>query len=82
MQLNAAVMLGKGGDGSGIAELLGGYEALVDELLGGDEGDTNWIGTEEDILMMMMRRDGRLFTPVRSGAPRDASQFFLLQTTV
>lgn len=82
MQLNAAVMLGRGGDSSGIAELLGGYEALVDELLGGGEGDTNWIGTEEDILMMMMRRDGRLFTPVRSGAPRDASQFSLLQTTV
>jgi hypothetical protein len=74
VQLNAAVMLGRGGDSSGIAELLGGYEALVDELLGGDEGDSNWIGTEEDILMMMMQRDGHLFTPVRSGTIRYANQ--------
>ena len=60
-------MLGKGGDRGGLAEVLGGYEALVDELLGDDDDGSGWIGTEEDILLMMMRRDSRFFVPVRSG---------------
>ncbi len=56
-----------GGEGGG------GYQEMLDSLLrdgdgdGDGDGGTGWIGTEEDILVMMMQRDVRAFRPVRSG---------------
>jgi hypothetical protein len=60
-------MLGKSGAHGGLAELLNDYGPLVDQLLGDDDDSSGWIGTEEDVLLMMMQRDSRLFAPVRSG---------------
>jgi hypothetical protein len=85
MQLNAAVMLGKTSGPGSVADVLGGYEALLDDVLGDDAhssyGLSPWIGTEEDILLMMMQRDPRLFSPVRSGDCRRRVTVFFFRLT-
>ena len=65
-------MLGGAGHAGGVFQLLQGYEAVLDELLGdgddrGDHVGTPWIGTEEDVLVLMMQRNPSLFAPIRSG---------------
>ncbi len=60
-------MLGKVGGHRGLSEVLEGYEALVDKLLGDEDDGSGWIGTEEDVLLMMLQRDSSMFVPLRSG---------------
>jgi hypothetical protein len=45
------------------------YETILDDLLREDAQNVSspWIGTEEDILLMMMQRDASSFHPVRAG---------------
>jgi hypothetical protein len=78
-------MLGKSSGPGGIADALGGYEALLDEVLGDDahsaHGLSPWIGTEEDILVMMMQREPGLFSPVRSGDCRGFVTVFFRRVT-
>ena len=66
-------MLGGAGTAGGVVQVLQGYESVLDELLrdrdDGGSGDvgTQWIGTEEDVLVLMMLRDASLFALIRSG---------------
>ncbi len=71
VQLNAAVMLGTAGANGSFQKVFGRYEELLDDLLIDDSADADdvgrWIGTEEDIMLIIMQRDDSSFSHVRSG---------------
>jgi hypothetical protein len=63
-------MLGTAGANGSLQKAFERYEELLDDLLiddYADADDVKWIGTEEDIMLIMMQRDNGSFSHVRSG---------------